>query len=276
MTEIVATFTILVAAYAALVLYLYIGQGGKMYLPDLPTRELHASPADIDLPYDNVWLRTEDGLKLHAWYVPAERERAAVLYFHGNSGNISQRLESIQIFHDLQLSVLLFDYRGFGQSEGRPSEQGTQRDALAAWTYLVQQRRVAPQRLVFLGRSLGAAMAAWLATQRAVAALVVESTFTSVPDLAAELYWWLPARRLARFEYATRKYLTAVHCPVLVVHSPEDEIIPYWHGEALFAAAPEPKQWLQLNGGHENGFIQSGEHYIRGLDRFLSRHLTAA
>jgi uncharacterized protein len=276
MTEIVASFTILVAAYVALVLYVYVGQSGKMYLPDLPTRELRASPADIDLPYDNVWLRTEDGLKLHGWYVPAEHERAAVLYFHGNSGNISQRLESIQIFHDLQLSVLLFDYRGFGQSEGRPSEQGTQRDALAAWSYLVQQRRVAPQRLVFLGRSLGAAMAAWLATQRAAAALVVESTFTSVPDLAAEFYWWLPARRLARYEYATRKYLTAVHCPVLVAHSPEDEIIPYRHGEALFAAALEPKQWLQLHGGHENGFMQSGEHYIRGLDRFLSQHLTTA
>jgi hypothetical protein len=273
MWEIVAAVVMVIAAYGAVVLYMFLGQTRKVYLPDLPSRALTTTPADLHLAFDNVWLGTDDGLRLHGWYVPAEHERAAVLYFHGNSGNISQRLDSIRILNALRLSVLLFDYRGFGQSEGRPSEEGTHRDALAAWTYLVQQRRIAPQRLVFLGRSLGASMAAWLATQRAVAALVVESTFTSVPDLAAEFYWWLPARRLARFEYATRDYLAAVRCPVLVAHSREDEIIPYRHGEALFAAAPEPKQWLQLRGDHENGFILSGEHYIRGLDRFLNRYL---
>jgi len=275
--EVIAgTLLTAIAAYVAVLVYLYLAQSHKIYLPDLPTRELRASPADIGLPYENVWLHTDDGLQLHAWYVPAEGERAAVLYFHGNSGNISQRLDTVRIFHNLKLSVLLFDYRGFGRSEGRPSEEGTHRDALAAWNYLAQQRRVAPQRLVLLGRSLGASMAAWLASQRPAAALVVESTFTSVPDLAAEFFWWLPARRLARFRYATRDYLTAVHCPVLVAHSPEDEIIPYRHGEALFAAAAEPKQWLRLRGNHEDGFLLSGEHYVRGLDSFLSRHLFMA
>jgi len=263
-----------IAAYLAVVAYMYLGQARKVYLPDLPSRELGASPADIGLPFDNVWLHTDDGLRLHAWYVPAVGERATVLYFHGNSGNISQRLDSVRIFHDLKLSVLLFDYRGFGRSEGRPSEEGTHRDALAAWKYLAQQRRVASQRLVILGRSLGASMAAWLASQRPAAALVVESTFTSVPDLAAELLWWLPARRLVRFQYATRDYLAAVHCPVLVAHSPDDEIIPYRHGEALFAAASEPKQLLRLRGNHEDGFMLSGEHYVHGLDRFLSRHVS--
>jgi pimeloyl-ACP methyl ester carboxylesterase len=265
-----------VAAYLAVVVYTYLGQASKVYLPDLPSRELGASPADIGLSFDDVWLHTDDGLRLHAWYVPAQGERAALLYFHGNSGNISQRLDSVRIFHDLRLSVLLFDYRGCGRSEGRPTEEGTHRDALAAWAYLAQQRRVASQRLVILGRSLGASMAAWLATQRPAAALVVESTSTSAPNLAAEFFWWLPARRLTRFRYATRDYLAAVRCPVLVAHSPEDEIIPYRHGEALFAAAPEPKQLLRLRGSHEDGFMLSGEDYVRGLDGFLSRHLSAA
>lgn len=272
-SEILATTLSAAGAYLALLLCVYLRQGGKMYRPDLPTRALTASPGDIGLPYENVWPRTADGVRLHGWYVPAESARATVLYFHGNAGNISQRLDSIRLFHDLGLSVLIFDYRGYGQSEGRPSETGTRRDALAVWSYLVESRGIAPRHLVYLGRSLGAAMAAWLAAHKSPAALIVESTFTSVPDLAAEFYWWLPARRLARFEYCTRDYLAAVRCPVLVAHSPEDEIIPYRHGLALFAAAPEPKQLLQLRGGHEDNFIVSGEHYVRGLDAFLARHL---
>lgn len=273
MSEIVAATLSVAGAYLALMLYAYLPQGGKMYRPGLPSRALTASPEDIGLPYENVWPRAADGVRLHGWYVPADVARATVLYFHGNAGNISQRLDSIRLFHDLGLSVLIFDYRGYGQSEGRPSETGLRRDALAVWSYLVEARGVAPRRLVFLGRSLGAAMAAWLAARRPPAALIVESTFTSVPDLAAELYWWLPARRLARFEYCTRDYLATVRCPVLVAHSAEDEIIPYRHGEALYAAAPEPKQLLRLRGGHEDSFIVSGEHYVRGLDAFLARHI---
>jgi fermentation-respiration switch protein FrsA (DUF1100 family) len=275
MSELVATVLFVAGAYFALVLYLYLGQARRVYLPGWPSRELTASPRDIGLDYETLWLRTADGVHLHGWLVPAAHARGALLYFHGNAGNISQRLDSIRIFHALGLAVLIFDYRGYGRSEGRPSEAGTQYDALAAWDHLVAARGWAPRRIVLLGRSLGAAMAAWLAARQSPAALIVESTFTSVPDLAAELFWWLPARRLARFEYATRDYLAAVRCPVLVAHSPEDEIIPYRHGVALFAAARAPKQMLRLRGGHEDGFLLSGEHYVRGLDRFLARHLPA-
>jgi len=275
MSEIVVAIAVLTVAgtYLALVLVVYLRQGEKMYMPDFPSRALTASPQDIGLPYENIWLRADDGVRLHGWYVPAERARATLLYFHGNAGNISERLDSIRIFHDLGLSVFLIDYRGYGQSEGRPSETGTQRDALAAWAYLTGERGVAPRQLVILGRSLGAAVAAWLATQRPPAALIVESTFTSVPDLAAEFYWWLPARRLARFEYRTRDYVAAVRSPVLVAHSLEDEIIPYRHGEALFAVARGPKQLLQLRGGHEDSFIVSGDYYVRALDAFLARYV---
>jgi fermentation-respiration switch protein FrsA (DUF1100 family) len=182
-------------------------------------------------------------------------------------------LDSIRIFHDLKLAVFIFDYRGYGQSEGRPSEPGLQRDALAAWQFLTAEHGVAPEKIVLFGRSLGAAVAAWLATQKPPGALIVESAFTSVPDMAAELYWWLPARWLARFEHATRDYVAQVRCPVLVVHSPEDEIIPFRHGEAIFAAAHAPKEMLRLRGGHNEGFFVSGEQYVRGLDAFVSRYL---
>ncbi len=263
----------LLGAYAALVMLVFIGQSGMLYLPDLPSRELATTPRAIGLAYEDVRIRTEDGVQLHGWFIPVAEPRGTLLFFHGNAGNISHRLDSIRIFHALELSVLIFDYRGYGQSEGKPSEAGTQRDAIAVWRYLTQERGVPPQRIVLFGRSLGAAVAAWLATQRTPGALIVESAFTSVPDVAAEHYWWLPVRLLSRFDYATRDDVQAVRCPVLVVHSPDDEIIPFRHGEAIFAAAPEPKELLRLRGSHNEGFLLSEATYTGGLDAFLTRHL---
>ncbi len=273
MSTIIAAALTAAGAYAALLLALYFGQPHLLYLPDLPTRQLVATPQAIGLAYETVWLTTADGVRLHGWYVPAERPRGTLLFFHGNAGNISHRLDSLRIFHELGLAVLIIDYRGYGQSEGRPSEAGTHEDALAAWRHLVEVRRADPARIVVFGRSLGAALGAWLAAREQAGALILESAFTSVPELAGDLYWWLPARRLARFEYATRDYLLDVRCPVLVVHSPEDEIIPYRHGRALYEAARPPKEFLRLRGDHNRGFLLSGQDYIGGLDAFFSRHL---
>jgi len=267
------TLLALGAAYALLLAALYFFQSSLLYLPAVPTRALQASPRQIGLAHEDVWLRTEDGVRLHGWFVPAEHPRGTVLFFHGNAGNISHRLDSIRIFHDLGLALFILDYRGYGRSEGRPSEAGTQRDALAAWHHLTAERGLAPGRIVLFGCSLGAAVGAALAARTDPGALILESAFTSVPDMAAELYPWLPARRLARFRYAARDDLAAVRCPVLIVHSPDDEIIPFRHGEALFAAAPGPKELLRLHGGHNEGFLLSGAAYTRGLDGFLARHL---
>ena len=273
MSGLATTLLTLIGAYVTLVLFMYFGQAGMLYLPDLPSRELVAIPQEIGLNHENVELRTDDGVRLHGWYIPVTGARGTLLFFHGNAGNISHRLDSIKIFHKLNLSVFILDYRGYGRSEGSPSELGTQSDARAAWRYLTEARGIAPEKIIIFGRSLGAAVAAQLATQKQPGALIIESAFTSVPDLAAELYWWLPARWLARFDYATRDHVARARAPVLVVHSPEDEIISYRHGEAIFAAAHAPKEMLQLRGGHNDGFMSSGEHYPQGLDRFLSRHL---
>lgn len=260
-------------AYGALLLFLYFGQASLLYLPDLPSRELAATPEDAGLAYETVHLQTEDGVVLHGWHVPAASPRGTLLFFHGNAGNISHRLDSLAIFHRLGLDVFIFDYRGYGQSEGSPDEEGTHRDALAAWQYLTGERRIDGRHIILFGRSLGAALAAWLATETRPGGLILESAFISVPDLAADLYRWLPARRLARLKYATRDYLARVDCPVLVVHSPQDEIIPYRHGQALYAAARPPKAFLELRGDHNAGFLLSGEGYVRGLDAFLDDHL---
>ena len=260
--------------YLALGLLLFLTQSRLLYYPNLPSRAVVATPARIGLAYEEVALAAEDGVRLHGWFLPAEeRARGVLLFFHGNAGNISHRLDSLKIFHDLGLSVLIFDYRGYGQSEGKVSEAGTYRDAEAAWRHLTEARRVPEDKIVLFGRSLGAAVAAHLATRQSPKALIMESSFTSVPDLAAKYYRIFPVHWLARFRYDARADLGAIACPVLIVHSRDDEIIPASHGRALFEAAQEPKAFLELSGGHNDGFLVSGRTYTDGLDAFLAKHL---
>ena len=170
------------------------------------------------------------------------------------------------------MDVFIFDYRGYGQSEGKPSESGTYRDAEAAWQYLVEERKVDPNRIIIFGRSLGGAVATWQARNHTPVALILESTFTSVPDIGAKYYPFLPVRLLSRFKYDTAEYLKGVNCPVLIVHSPDDEMMPFSHGQRLFEIAKEPKGFLEISGSHNEGFIISGKRYEEGLNAFISEH----
>lgn len=261
------------ASYLALLGLLYAFQGQLVYFP---MREIVATPRDRGLDFEDVYLETEDGVRLHGWFVPAAPERAVLLYFHGNAGNLSHRVERTKVFHDLGLSVLALDYRGYGRSEGRPSEEGTYRDARAAWRYLAETRRIAPDRIVLFGRSLGAAVAARLAVEAAPRALILDSAFTSAVDLGAEVYPWLPVRLLARYRYPTRENLKQVNRPALIVHSRNDEIVPFHHGEALYAAANPPKAFLEIAGGHNDDFFVHDRRYADGLDAFLTAYLKSA
>jgi fermentation-respiration switch protein FrsA (DUF1100 family) len=257
-------------AYALILVYMYFAQHRMLFLPDIPSRAVGPGPDAIGLAYEPIDIVTEDNVRLAGWFVPARTPRGVILFFHGNAGNISHRLDSLKIFHDLDFSTLIIDYRGYGASEGRVSEQGTYRDAEAAWRYLTEQRGIAGEKIVLFGRSLGGAVAAYLAGRRKAAALIVESGFVSVPDMAARLYPWLPVRWLARLRYPTGEYLKAVSCPVLIVHSLDDEIIPYRQGESLFESAGDPKELLTIRGDHNGGFLVSGSLYRDGIDGFLS------
>ena len=256
-------------AYLLLVAFVYVTQPGMLYLPTLPSRDLDATPEAIGLTFDDVRLETSDGVEVHGWFVPGTSDRV-VLYFHGNAGNISHRLYSIRDWHELGLSVFIIDYRGYGQSDGKPSEQGLYRDAEAAWAYLTDDREIDPGDVVVFGRSLGGSVASWLAAREQPAGLIVESSFTSVPDIGQEAYPWLPVRWLSRFQHATRDHVSEVTVPVLVVHSRDDEIIPFHHGEAIFAAANEPKTFMEIRGGHNDGHVMSATVYRDGMRAFLS------
>ena len=237
-----------------------------------PRRDIEATPDTVGLPYEDVRFQTDDGLTLAGWFLPASGAKATILFCHGNAGNISHRLDSAVLFHQLGYSLLLFDYRGYGQSEGKPTEEGTYRDAEAAWKHLVETRGIPPSEIVISGRSLGGAVAAHLARSRTPRALVVESSFTAIPDVAAEMLWFLPVRWLIRFDYRTVDYVRQVDCPILVVHSADDRLIPFHHGREIFAAAGEPKEFLQIVGPHNGGFLQSGDRYRNGLTTFLANH----
>lgn len=266
---------ILAAAYGGLALLLYVFQSKLVFFPEIG-REIVATPARLGLPHEDVALETSDGVRLHGWFVPAPLPRGTVLFLHGNAGNISYRLDSVRMFSRLGYSTLIFDYRGYGSSGGSPTEEGTYRDAEAAWHYLTAQRSIPSCRIVLFGESMGGAIAAWLAARQKPAALVIASGFTSVPDLAQELYPYLPARWLARIRYETRKSLKSVTAPVLVAHSPDDEIVPYWHGRALYAAASPPKEFLELAGGHNDGFIFMREAWVGALGKFLTEQAGTA
>ncbi len=244
-----------------------------IYYPD---RAMSGTPADRGLVYESVRLETRDGVRLAGWWLPAGNERGVVLFCHGNAGNISHRLDSLLVFNRLGLSTFIFDYRGYGASEGRPSEEGTYLDAEAAWDYLVRTRRVAPDHIIIFGRSLGGSIAAWLAQEHRPGILITEGGFASLRDIARDLYPWLPVGLIIRHQYDTRRYLEKVRCPVLIIHSRDDELIPFKHGQALCEAAREPKGFLEIRGSHNRGFMDSLARYEAGLGEFLGRYLEAS
>lgn len=270
-----SVFQIILLVYLGLAALIYFKQSSLVFLPEMD-RGFRASPADIGLPFTALKLATGDGETLDGWFVPAGTrpgERGLIIFFHGNAGNIGHRLDYLRMFHALGLATLMLDYRGYGLSSGSPSEAGTYLDAAAAWRHATQDLGFPANRIVLFGESLGGGVAAHLAAENRPAALVLASTFTSVPDLGAELYPLLPIRLLARIRYDTRARLSQVACPVLVIHSRSDDIIPFVHGQRLFAAAHPPKQFLELQGGHNDGFVFGRDDWIRKLDAFLQQAL---
>ena len=268
MRTLVSILAIAISFYLLLALMLYLFQGKMVFLSNFPDRTLTATPADIGLDYEDVSLTTSDNEHLHGWHIPAANSKGVLLFFHGNAGNISHRLDSIKIFHELDLDTLIIDYRGYGQSTGKTTEQGTYRDAQAAWDYLTNGRGIPADRIIVFGRSLGGAIGAWLGVQNTPAAVIIESSFSSGEDMARRLYPFMPVRLITRLQYPVVDYAAQLNCPVLVVHSRHDEIIPFAMGQAIYSAVKQDKKFLELRGDHNNGFLISQADYIDGLNDF--------
>jgi fermentation-respiration switch protein FrsA (DUF1100 family) len=207
------------------------------------------------------------------------------LFCHGNAGNISHRLDKLEKFHALGANVLIFDYRGYGQSDGHPSELGTYQDADSAYQWLVKREALSVEndagnplhasrstpRVVFYGESLGCAVAVEMAVRHPGAGLILESPFTSTVAMAKRIFPWLPVKWIVRYRYDNLSKIPKIKMPVLILHSPQDEIVPFAMGRQLFNAAPPPKQFLELTGDHNDGYADSGDIYLRGIAAFLKR-----
>ena len=256
---------LIVAALALGWAFLRWFERANLYFPD---RTLYAHPGSFGLAYREARFPAADGVRLHGWFVEKSPGAPLIILCHGNAGNISNRLEKLRLLLEAGASVLLFDYRGYGGNEGRPSEQGTYLDGEAALRYATGVLKLDPSRVVLHGESLGAAVAAETALRHPVGGLILESGFTSVPDMARLLLPWLPVR-LVSLRYDTLSKIGRIRCPVLVMHSPQDEIVPYEMGRRVFAAAREPKTFAALSGGHNEGFLESERVFVASVRKFL-------
>jgi len=247
-------------------MFVYAFQSRLIYFP---SRDVWATPAQVGLDFEDLMLPCADGVRIHAWYVPAPGARRSVIFAHGNAGNLADRLDTIKMLHDSGLNVLAFDYRGYGHSEGAPSEQGTYRDGEAAWQFLTTRRGVAPKDIVLFGRSLGGAIMIDLAARHEPGVLVVESTFTSLADVGRLHYPLLPVRWLLSYRYDSRSKVGGIACPKLFLHGRDDTLIPLSIGRALFDAAGEPKKFIETPGEHNDSGVMYAPEYVERFREFL-------
>ena len=236
-----------------------------------PESVVTGTPKDWGLDFDDVHFTTTDGINLHGWFVPGTRD-ITWIWFHGNAGNISHRLENLTLLRDcLGIGLFLFDYRGYGHSEGEVSEEGTYKDALAALDDVLSRQDVDPSKIVYFGRSLGAAVAVDLATKRRPYGLILESAFSSIRDMARKSYPYLPLQVLVHNKYDSVSKIGNCDCPILVIHGDQDDLIPIKQGEKLYDAAKEPKYFHTISGAaHNDTYHVGGEEYFRVLNEFMA------
>ena len=235
-----------------------------------PERALAATPKDLGMAYEDKALEARDGVRLHAWYIPAQNPKALLLFFHGNAGNISHRLDNVNLLRELGLSCLIMDYRGYGRSDGDPDEKGFYLDAQAGYDAadILSQRLGLP--LVVFGRSLGGAAAIAIADQPKVAGLILESTFTNLGDMAKAIFGLPGLQTLLKGRFDSLGRIGAIKAPMLFFHGDQDEIVPFDLGRRLFEKASAPKQFITLSGAHHNDTVMvGGAAYLAKISAFV-------
>lgn len=259
-------------AYLVILVLARVFESHLIFFPNEPGR-LDGDWHPENLPTEDVWLQTSDGTKLHSWWIPAEGAKFTFLAFHGNAGNIANRADIYRFLQETPANVLAVEYRGYGRSEGSPSETGLYRDADAAYRYLTETRKVAPATIISFGQSLGTAVAARLAAHSVVGGVVLEAPFPSLSAMARRVFWFIPGIQVAVItQFRTDRQLANIHVPVLVIHCSEDPVIPAELEEQVYDAAKTPKQILLIDGrGHEEGSLIAPEQYRAALLDFLGK-----
>jgi uncharacterized protein len=262
---------VIAVAYLAVLVLVRLFESRLIFFPNVPGR-LEGDWHPQGLPVEDIWLRTSDGVKLNAWWIPAENAKFTFLAFHGNAGNIANRADVYAFLHDTPANVLALEYRGYGRSDGSPSEAGLYRDSAAAYDYLVQAKRIPPKTIISFGQSLGTAVAAHLAANADVGGVVLEAPFPSVSAVARRVFWFLPGVEFTvATQFQTRKQLARINAPVLVVHCTQDPVIPPELEEQVYEAAKAPKFILRVNDRcHEEASLTAPTRYREVLKPFLA------
>lgn len=253
--------------YIILVLLMYLFQDRLLFMP---ASEMVQTPASAGFEAEDFWVTTEDGVRIHGWYFPNKESNKVIVLSHGNAGNISYRIDIARTLLDSGAAVLMYDYRGYGKSEGHPDEQGLYKDITAVIRELMNGKGYEEKNIYMYGRSLGGAVAAYAATQYNLGGLVLDSAFINLRSMVRDVYPFVPSF-LVKYEFPTEKYLLQLdEVPVMIMHSPRDEIIPYKHGEHLYEAAGEPKRFVQLQGSHNENFFSSRSLIETSWKEFMS------
>jgi uncharacterized protein len=236
-----------------------------------PTAVIDRTPRDVGLDYQDIGFLARDGVHLNGWFVPHVEARSTLIWFHGNAGNIGHRVENLKLLHDkVMANVFIFDYRGYGRSQGKASEEGTYLDGEAALALVREQLTVDARKIILFGRSLGAAVAAEMAFRFANQALILESPFVSIREMARSVCPFLPVGPLLQTRYDVVEKIRRIKTPLLVLHGDRDEIIPFAQGELVFDAAPQPKKFYRIAGaGHNDTYIVGGNRYFQELKNFI-------
>ncbi len=261
---------IVLVTLVVLILLVRLFEGSFIYFPTkYPTGRWDASFYGLDV--QDVYLSTRDGVRIHGWFIPAEDATHTVILFHGNGGNLTDRIEKLALLHSLNVSVLAIDYRGYGRSEGRPAEAGLYTDADAAYDYLCREQDLEPGSIVLYGESLGGAVAVDLASRKPVGAVILESTFTSAKDMARRSMPFLPPELYLRTKLDSVGKIADIGAPLLLMHGMRDSTVPPQHAQRLYNAANEPKTLVLISRAqHNDVFTVGGEEYVNAVRRFIA------
>ena len=262
-------FLWLLIPYFLLIIYVRYLEKTTVFVP---SKKLSSTPAECGLPFEDIYFKTEDGILLNGWFIPAKAEDPTLLFMHGNAGNIGDRLEKIKLFHDIPVNVFIFDYRGYGKSEAVASEEGMYNDARAAYEYLLREKRIKTPEIIAYGASLGGAAAVDLASKRPVGGLIVDSSFSRAADMAKRIFPFIPTC-FVKTKMDSYSKISNVFAPVLFIHSVQDVTVPISLAEKLYHKANEPKQFIRTNGGHNETYLTDREKFMSGIREFIEKRM---
>ena len=235
-----------------------------------PVKEILIYPSSFGASFKDIYITTKDNVRINGWFVSNPKAKYTLLFFHGNAGNIGDRIDKLQLLYQAGINIFIIDYRGFGKSHGTPSEPGFYRDAFASYDYLLNTSGVSPDQVIIYGESLGSAIAVDLAFHRKVKALILEGAFSSGRDMAVKFYPFLP-RVIFSNSFDSLAKIKEINASKLFIHSRDDEIVPFNLAEKLYGSAKGPKEFLEIRGDHNSAFLSSQEAYISSISAFIER-----